>query len=384
LLRTVAKQRKRIAVPGLTKNAFVGQRLQLAREFRDLTQKQLGEKVAASHALVSLCESGKRTDPATDLVEAFGTVLGFEADFFYQPTGEIFKEDECSFRHRRSTPERLKTKIRAHASLLGVVLDRLRGYFKFPSLNIPRIPASTDQEIEKAAEQVRLHWGLGIDAPLSEIGRVMEHAGVFIVAHLAESSQVDAFSRDGSTAIIFLNQSVQSTSRWIFDIGHECAHLVMHSGVQTGTQETEAAADRFAAAFLLPRTAFAREFRASPLSWNHVFKLKKRWKASAAAIVKRAYDLRLIDAVEYRQSFKYMSARNWRKGGEPCEPDFKGPELLSTALDALGTRIELTVEELCKDLHFTPEAFLTVTGTSVPTLRGKPVEVIPISTTRVG
>jgi Zn-dependent peptidase ImmA (M78 family) len=165
---------------------------------------------------------------------------------------------------------------------------------------------------------------LGIDAPISEVGRVMEHAGVFLVSHLAESSQVDAFSRDGSTAIVFLNQSVQSTSRWIFDIGHECGHLVMHSGMQTGTDETESAADGFAGAFLLPWVAFAREFRTSPFSWNHVFKLKKRWKASAAAIIKRAYDLKLIDAVEYRQSFKYMSAMNWRKGGEPSEPDFKG------------------------------------------------------------
>jgi transcriptional regulator with XRE-family HTH domain len=181
------------AMSVLNKSGFDGQRLQLAREFCDLTQKQLGEKVAASHALVSLCESGKRTEPATDLVEAFGTVLGFETDFFYQPTGEIFREGECSFRHRRSTPERLKTKIRAHASLLGMVLERLRAYLKFPALNIPRISASTDEEIEKAAEQTRLHWALGTEAPISEIGRVTEHAGVFLVSHLAESSQVDAF-----------------------------------------------------------------------------------------------------------------------------------------------------------------------------------------------
>lgn len=366
------------AMSALNKNCFVGQRLQLAREFRDLTQKQLGERIAASHALVSMYESGKRSDPAIDLVEAFGTVLGFDTDFFYESSGEIFKEDECSFRHRRTTPERLKTKIRAHASLLGMVLDRLRGHFKFPNLSIPRIPATTDQEIEKAAEHARLHWSLGIDAPISEIGRVMEHAGVFLVSHLAESSHVDAFSRDGSTAIVFLNQSVQSTSRWIFDIGHECGHLVMHSGVQTGTRETEDAADRFAGAFLLPRVAFAREFRTSPFSWDHVFNLKKRWKASAAAIIRRAYALRLIDAVEYRQSFKYMSARNWRKGGEPYEPDFKGPELLSTALSALGTRIELTTEQLCRHLHFTSETFLTVTGVSVPLSKGKLVEVIPI------
>jgi Zn-dependent peptidase ImmA (M78 family)/transcriptional regulator with XRE-family HTH domain len=361
-----------------SKKTFVGERLQLAREFRDLTQKQLGDQVAASHALVSLCESGKRTDPAADLVEAFGTVLGFEVDFFYEPNGEIFQEHECSFRHRRSTPERMKTKIRAHASLLGMVLERLRRHFRFPPLNIPKMPASTDQDIEKAAEQARQHWGLGIDAPISDIGRVMEHAGVFLVSHLAESSQVDAFSRDGSTAVVFLNQGVQSTSRWVFDIGHECGHLVMHSGIQTGTEETEAAADRFAGAFLLPRVAFAREFRTSPFSWKHVFNLKKRWKASAAAIIKRAYDLRLINAVEYRQSFKYMSARGWRKGGEPNEPDFKGPELLSTALSALGTKIELTIEQLCRELHFAPETFLAVTGVSVPLPKGKPVEVIPI------
>jgi Zn-dependent peptidase ImmA (M78 family)/transcriptional regulator with XRE-family HTH domain len=368
----------------LSKSTFVGQRLQLAREFRDLTQKQLGEKVAASHALVSLCESGKRTDPATDLVEAFGTVLGFDAQFFYEPDGDIFREEECSFRHRRSTPERLKTKIRANASLLGMVLERLRRHFKFPSLNIPKMPASTDPGIEKAAEQARQHWALGIDAPISDIGRVMEHAGVFLVSHLAESSQVDAFSRDGSTAIIFLNQGVQSTSRWVFDVGHECGHLVMHSGIQTGTEETEDAADKFAGAFLLPRVGFAREFRTSPFSFNHVFKLKKRWKASAAAIIKRAYDLKLIDAVQYRQSFKYMSARGWRKGGEPNEPDFKGPELLPTALGALGTKVHLTVDQLCRDLDFTPETFLTVTAVSVPLSKGKLVEVIPIRATGLG
>jgi Zn-dependent peptidase ImmA (M78 family) len=156
----------------------------------------------------------------------------------------------------------------------------------------------------------------------------------------------------------------------------------MHSGIQTGTEETEAAADRFAGAFLLPRGAFAREFRTSPFSWNHVFELKKRWKASAAAIVKRAYDLRLIDAVDYRQSFKYMSARNWRKGSEPSEPEFKGPELLSKALGSLGTKIELTVDQLCKDLNFAPSTFLTVTGTSVRVGKGKEVEVIPIRAVR--
>jgi hypothetical protein len=89
-----------------------------------------------------------------------------------------------------------------------------------------------------------------------------------------------------------------------------------------------------------------------------------------------------LDAVDYRQSFKYMSSRNWRKEGEPHEPEFKGPELLSTALNSLGTKIELTVEQLCRNLHFTPSTFLTVTGASVRVVRGKEVEVIPIRAAR--
>src|ERR1700726_2303225 len=109
---------------------FVGQRLQLAREFRDWTQKQLGDAVAASHSIISLCETGKKKDPASDLVEAFGSVLGFEPEFFYNTVEDAFLEDECSFRHRRSPPERTKTQIRAHATLIGMVVERLRSQFK--------------------------------------------------------------------------------------------------------------------------------------------------------------------------------------------------------------------------------------------------------------
>lgn len=356
---------------------FVSARLQLAREFCDLTQKQLGDLVAASHALVSLCETGKKKDPVKDLVEAFGSVLGFEPEFFYQPVIDAFQEDECSFRHRRSTPERLKTQIRAHATLIGMVIERLRSHFRFPELNVPKIYASSPEEIETAAERCRQHWDLGLDCPILQIGRVLEHAGVFLVSHVVPSAKVDAFSRNGQTAVIFLNQALPSRSRWIFDIGHECGHLVMHSGMHTGSTETEDAANGFASAFLMPRKAFAREFWSTRFSWNHIFELKGRWRVSAAAIVKRAYDLGLIGAVNYRQAFKYMSARGWRTEGEPNEPDFQAPELLSSALDALGKRDDLSVEALCKEIHFTPDTFLKVTGVAAPVPQAKQIDIIP-------
>jgi len=151
----------------------------------------------------------------------------------------------------------------------------------------------------------------------------------------------------------------------------------MHRGIPTGSIETEAEANRFASAFLLPRKAFSRDFRMKSFSWEHVFDLKRRWRVSAAAIVKRGYDLGLLGAVEYRQAFKYMSAKGWRTNGEPNEPTFQPPELLASALTALGTKVELTLETLCGELHFTAATFRDVTGFAVPVPKANLIGVIP-------
>jgi Zn-dependent peptidase ImmA (M78 family)/transcriptional regulator with XRE-family HTH domain len=350
-----------------SRDVFWGERLQVAREFRGLTQKDLSEAVSASPALVSLCESGKKNPSSRDLVEAFGAVLGFEPEFFYVEIQDVFREEQCSFRHRRATPERMKTKIRAHATLIGLVVARLKSLFHFPEQDIPQLQASSEEEIEVAAEKCRKHWNLGLDGPIMEVGRVLERAGVVIVSQLSDVQKVDAFSRFGPTCVIALNQHIKSTSRWHFDIGHECGHLVLHQGIDTGSEETEAAADRFAGAFLMPRKAFAREFRSGgSFSWPHIFALKRRWRTSASAIIKRSYQLGLLGAVEYRKAYKYMAWKKWLTHGEPEEPTFQQPELLYTALDSLGSKVELTLEGLRKELRFTSETFREVTGIKVP------------------
>lgn len=346
---------------------FRGERLLLAREFWGITQKELGKRVAASGTFISHCENGKKI-PALDLVQACAEELKFDLSFFYRKIDDPFTEKECSFRHRRSTPEKAKAQMRAHATLLGMVIDKLRYSFRFPVIDIPKFPVSSSsvEQIENAAENTRIHWGLGIDAPIWQVGRVLERAGVIVIRHFVRTSKVDAFSREGKTPVVFLNEEIPSASRWNFDIAHECGHLVMHAGIETGDIETESQADRFASAFLMPQKVFAREFRLTQFSWSHVFDLKRRWHTSAAAIVRRAYDLQLIGAAEYRRHYQYMSYKGWTKG-EPCEPEFQDPELLETAFDALGRDVELTLEALCSDLGFTEETFLRVTNRAIPT-----------------
>lgn len=343
-------------------DSFVPQRLAVARDFRGLTQQVLADRVGVSHEMISYLENGKR-EPTRTLTDALGQALGFDPQFFHQPLADPFYEKECNFRHRRSAPERLKTRIRAHGTLIGVVVHYLRTVLKLPPYTVPQLKATSQNEIETAAEQCREHWHLGIEAPVNSMTRVLENAGVVVVKHVAGTERIDALSRRGPVNIVFLDALRQPPSRLVFDMAHELGHLVLHAGIMTGSKETEQEADRFGSAFLMPRGAFGREFRASPLSWPHIFELKRRWRASAAAVITRAHTLSLIGADDYRRLFKYMTVKQWRKV-EPMEPDPPQPELLKVAVDA-AAGIVGSFQGVCRAVHMTPATFYDVTGVTL-------------------
>jgi len=96
-----------------------------------------------------------------------------------------------------------------------------------------------------------------------------------------------------------------------------------------------------------------------------MFELKRRWRVSLSAIIRRAYDLQLIDAVTYRRSYQYISMRRWNTG-EPEEPLFQEPELFVPALQALGVSVKTTIPQLCDDLGYTPKGYKDITGQPFP------------------
>lgn len=342
--------------------AFWGERLQLVREFRAYTQKEMGDLLGVSHALISDYEKGKRF-PSADLLNSLSDKTGFVPDFFLRRIEDPFLETQCSFRHRRNTAGRLKDQVRAQATLLGIIVSSFKSWLRFPEFNVPSIPALTTSELEVAAEQCRVHWGLDLDAPILQVGRVLESAGVVIVPSTVDTTKIDAFSRHGKNSMIFLNRGAGTRpSRWNFDLAHECGHLVVHRNFPTGSLETEQAADQFASAFLLPPRSFGREFRTRRFEWRHVFELKQRWQVSAAAIVRRARDLHLLDELEYRRAFQYMSFKKWRTKGEPYEPAFQEPELFLGAINALLKSKKKTLAQLCAEIGISQKVFNDITG----------------------
>ena len=98
---------------------------------------------------------------------------------------------------------------------------------------------------------------------------------------------------------------------------------------------------------------------------------------SLAAIVRRARDLNLIDEEKYKRAFQYMSYKKWLTLGEPLEPSFQEPELLDTAVKALGVSVKKNLSELCNGLFLSEKAFTEITGFIIPSpipVRAKVIE----------
>ena len=359
----------------MNKGQFVGERLELARTFQGLTLTALANQVSASAGLLSHYENGRRKTPSASLTSALAIALKVRPGFFYQPVPDVWRENECSFRRRAATPETSKKQARAHGSMIGIIVAALTDTVRMPEYNIPSFHTSSHQDIEAAAIACRKQWELG-NGPIQHIGRVAERNGILLIQNLWHSEKVDAFSRRGTpVSVIVINSARDSTSRWIFDVAHELGHFALHEGIPTSSKETEDDANYFASALLLPMETFGREFTARPFSWQYVFQLKKRWCVSAAAILRRSFNLGLLDGAVYRFRYKQLYAKGWAKK-EPCEPAFVGPEWLNSAIDMIRSNGR-SVIDLCNKLEITLPLFSDISGITVDeSVPFKPIVVL--------
>lgn len=358
------------------KSSFVGSRLRLARVARGHTQTSLAEAVLARQADISRLESGRMTTPPPLLLRAICEVLDVDESFFARPVVDEYALHECSFRHLQSSSRKVLEEVLARGTLHHEVITHLGTFVELPPVNLPQINASSVQDIEVAAETARELWGIGLLAPIVNMIRVAEHAGVVVTRLAGTNDKVDAFSRFGNPPVIILTSTKDSTSRDRFNVAHELGHLVMHRGQVTGDMRTEREAHRFAAALLLPRQAFAAEFRSLPtVDWPHLFELKRRWGAAGSAILHRADELGLVSAVTARRLYRQHSWRGWNKG-EPYEPAQEKPELISLSIDVAERDFSEDVGAIAAALGWRAGMAANVAGFAIPEQHQPPPNVV--------
>jgi Zn-dependent peptidase ImmA (M78 family) len=185
------------------------------------------------------------------------------------------------------------------------------------------------------------------------------------------AQEIDALSVSRKRPLIIRASEKEAPTRLRFDIAHEIGHLVMHKQrKQTDHVELERQANRFASAFLLPRKAFMREFpRGRRLDWQAIFAMKRVWKVSAQAILRRAYDLQLIDAAQYRSGNIYISKQGYKRN-EPFEPsEIETPELIRNALIALQEADGILPRDIAMKLGVQPVVLGMLLNIAMPDVR---------------
>jgi len=350
---------------------FHGDKLRLARLLAGLSLDELGGLVATSRQFVHQLETGAK-EPTDEMCDALAAALEVTVAFFATPVINPVREEDCHFRRLASAPRGLVAQAVARGTAVEALVDALERQVRFPIVDFPEEarPASPDA-IERIAENARLHWGLGLDGPITSMMRVVENAGAVVVHFDDLTDRIDALSMARRRPIIVRSTAKVAGARLRFDLAHEAAHLIMHQGIVTGDNVTEGEAHRFAGAFLIPRTAFAREFPRSrrTLDWNALFAMKLRWKVSVRAIARRAFDLGLIDAAQYRTA-NIQLVKTGQAKAERYDERVAGeaPELLRAAIGWLSSRDVIVLHRLLADLGLAPAQFARLTGELLPML----------------
>lgn len=318
---------------------FFKEKVTQARLFWGFSLQDVGDRLNVSKQYIQQIENGIKI-PNQLFVNALAEVLEVYPNFFETPITNVTMESQCHFRKARTTAITIKERALQQSSLFEDLVDFIDEELSLPDINFNEAIPTDNESIEQAAETCRQNWGIKLDNPVKNVAYCVEKAGAVITMFIDISEKIDAFSVNKKRPIIIRNPTKNTACRFRFDLAHECGHLVLHNGITTGDVETENQANRFANAFLLPRGAFLKEFGYAftgyRINWRELVSLKRKWKVSLGAIIRRAYDLKIIDATKYRSACIYLNNQGYTKN-EPLDDQIpmEEPCVLSKALSML-------------------------------------------------
>jgi Zn-dependent peptidase ImmA (M78 family) len=287
-------------------------RLAIARKRRGLTLTGLAGLTGLSTRSISLYENGHQT-PGEDTLRQLAGALGVAPHFLGAPDIDEIRGESVSFRALSKMTARQRDRALSAGRIALLINDWIDTRFQLPAADLPSL-ASHDPET--AAAVVRARWGLG-EKPVASVLHLLEAHGVRIYSLTAENNELDAYSFYWQAQPFIFLAAGRSGERGRFDAAHELGHLVLHSEPPVPSRPAaEIEANRFAAAFLIPRASvLARGLRnATP---DQILQAKRIWKVSAMALTHRLHELGLLTDWGYRTTCEQLGRRGYRSG----EPD---------------------------------------------------------------
>lgn len=323
---------------------FNPEMLTLARMSRGLTQTELAGEIETTQGRVSKIEHGFFV-PDDALVERLSKALNYPREFFFQP-GYINTLPSWFHRKRKQLSQSILGRIHAEIAIrirnivkLLISAD-VKAVRPLPQYDVDEFNGN----VEEIARAVRQQWELP-RGPIENLVEALERAGIVVVPCDFGATEVDAVGMrlQGMPPLVFMNASAPM-DRVRFTIAHELGHLVMHAHTApAGDVEDEA--NRFAAELLMPEYEIRPQLVNATLATLSM--LKRVWRVSMAALLKRARDLKTISEKKATALWKQMAMYGFRKR-EPAEFDVspERPRLLREMIEFHVRKLGMTEEQL--------------------------------------
>ena len=312
---------------------YYGGRLGALLDLEGVTQAQVAGRLGLTQGAISKVVHGV-SPLSEDLVVQLATEFAVPLSFFAR-TPRASDAAAVTFRKKASTRACEERRIGMLAQLAGDLWREAScesGYYTFSPPDVGGMDA------EDAATAVREAAGVGADAPVTSMTRMLERMGVAVVANLDPQRSYGTTMAGVSRPSASENRPVVATQGpergdvQRMTLAHELAHLLFDHDLATpprARSPQERKAFDFAGALLLP----AAPMRASINERSTIpdyMRLKAHFGVSLMAIVKRAETLHLISPMRAKSMYGQINARGWRLN-EPVDVPTESPSLFAQA-----------------------------------------------------
>jgi Zn-dependent peptidase ImmA (M78 family)/DNA-binding XRE family transcriptional regulator len=302
---------------------MLAERLKRARAASGLSLRGLADQVGISHNAVKKYEDGINT-PSSDQLLKIARVLGVRTEYFFRQTKVLL--DGVEYRKRASTPQTLLRRIEADVLEQAERWQELANLYPAFPIKAFTLPDSLPSQVtsldavEMVADALREQWALGQN-PIPDLVDMLETQGILVIFSRVEGQlKFDGLAATvGKQPVIVVSQT-WAGDRQRFTLAHELGHLLLHGRLAPDLSE-EQACNRFAGAFLLPRTAIYQHLgqRRHSIEPRELYMLKHEFGLSMQACLCRAADSGLIDDATRKKLWMRFAKQGWR-AQEPGTP----------------------------------------------------------------
>jgi Zn-dependent peptidase ImmA (M78 family) len=330
--------------------------LKLLRKSKNLSQNEICSHLKISQSNYSKIEQGLM-EPPESFVQQTASFFGVDNSFFYQ-NEEYYSPVNPYHRSRSTLQIGDRDRVEAIANIYRIHLKKLLEAVEIVYNFLP-VSVSDSLSPEEIAHLTRRNLRLP-NGPISNLTKLLEDNGIIVIAYDFKTEALDGFTIHGAKDIlplIYFN-SVFPGERIRLTLAHELGHLIMHRYIQE-SHDIEKEAFAFAAEFLMPTNDIMQDLRyinTIKLNIEMLLRLKRKWKVSMNALLKRAEDLNVLTKNQTKYLWMQMSKNGFRTK-EPYPMHIEEPSLLKELINVYKNELQYSSNDLSMLLKVTEDTY---------------------------